>query len=214
MTLAQLKASRALWLTRERYRFNRWHHYRFDSKRADAERKALRMKWWRLYSEAHARRMRREDQIATARQPSTVSQAGVELIARFEGFVGHPYRDAVGVWTIGYGHTGPDVRTMGTITEPEARALLRHDLDAKYVPPVRKLSKTVPLNQRQFDALVSFVYNLGPGYLEPGHTMGDALHARDYKAAADAFLLYDKAGGHPLPGLTRRRKAERQLFLS
>lgn len=139
------------------------------------------------------------------------SSNGINLITSFEGFVGHPYRDAVGVWTIGYGHTegvGPGSKS---ISQAEAYALLRRDLANKYEPYVNALK--LPLNQNQYDALVSFVYNLGPGYFGPGHTIGDALRRRNWNAAANAILLYDKAGGRALPGLTRRRRTERALFL-
>jgi lysozyme len=70
----------------------------------------------------------------------------------------------------------------------------------------------LPLNQKQVDALTSFVYNLGQVYIQPGHTMGDALKRKDWKGAANAFLIYDKAGGKTLPGLTTRRRWESQLF--
>jgi GH24 family phage-related lysozyme (muramidase) len=141
-----------------------------------------------------------------------ISSSGVQLIADFEGYSSRPYRDSVGVWTIGFGHTegvGPGSRAL---TRSQAESLLRRDLDKKYAPYVAKLK--LPLNQNQFDALVSFVYNLGPGYIYRGHTMGDALARHDWKAAANAFLIYDFAGGRRLLGLTRRRRAERELFLS
>jgi GH24 family phage-related lysozyme (muramidase) len=144
-----------------------------------------------------------------------VSARGTELVKSFEGFGGHPpgspYRDPVGVWTIGYGHiegVGPGSRRL---TEPEAAALLRRDLDAKYAPAVRNLG--LPLNQNQFDALVSFVYNVGPGGVSASTQVGRALRAKNWRAAGDALLAWDKAGGRTLPGLTRRRHAERALFL-
>jgi lysozyme len=141
-----------------------------------------------------------------------VSEAGAELIAGFEGFVGHPYRDAVGVWTIGFGHThgvGPGSRP---ITRQQALELLRRDLDSEYGRPVNALG--LPLNQNQFDALVSFVYNCGPGAIAASTTIGKRLRARDWRGAADALLAWDKAGGRVLLGLTRRRRAERSLFLN
>lgn len=138
------------------------------------------------------------------------SKAGAAMIGSFEGFVGHVYRDAVGVPTIGYGHTGPDVYRIGHLTQAQGLALLQKDL-RRYEDPVNALG--LKLNQHQFDALVSFTYNLGPLYLARGHSLGDALHRKDWRGAADAMLLYDKAGGRTLPGLTRRRRAERALFL-
>jgi lysozyme len=140
-----------------------------------------------------------------------ISDRGVEFIAGFEGFVPHPYRDAVGVWTIGFGHTAGVSSRSKNLTRHEALALLERDLNRTYSPPVRRLS--MPLTQDSFDALVSVVYNLGPGVIGRGHTLGDALAHHDFHGAADAILLYDKAGGHALAGLTRRRHAERALFL-
>lgn len=203
MSRAQLEASKALWLARERYRYKKWRGYHRRGNK-------LAGKWWNLWEEAHASRMRRERQLADLNRPRTISQNGVDLIAGFEGFVPHPYRDAVGVWTIGYGHTAGVGPNTPNLTQKQAKALLWSDLERTYVPPVRKFKG---LNQQQFDALVSFAYNVGPGYLQPGHTMGDALARGDMRAAADAFLLYDLAGGQKLPGLTRRREAERRLFL-
>lgn len=142
-----------------------------------------------------------------------VGAAGVALIKEFEGFPhgGRPYQDLVGVWTIGYGHTegvGPDSRP---ISEPEASELLRRDLDRRYAPPVSALG--LPLTQHQFDALVSFVYNVGPGGVAATTKVGRALRAHDWQAAADLLLEWDKAGGRRVEGLTRRRRAERAMFL-
>jgi lysozyme len=140
------------------------------------------------------------------------SQVGLDLITSFEGFRSQPYQDSVGVWTIGYGHTSGVGPNSKPITLAQARALLQAELKARYEPYVNALN--LPLNQNQFDALVSFVYNLGPGYFAKGSTMGDALRARQWSKAANAFLLYDHAGGQVLEGLRRRRVAERKLFLT
>lgn len=153
---------------------------------------------------------RRERQLAAHRVMHT-SKTGVAFIKSFEGYRGHPYRDAVGVWTIGYGHTRHVTQHTAFLTEPAATKLLADDLAVIYEPPVRQLG--IPLTQGQFDALVSLVYNLGPGILDASHTIGAALRARKYHQAADAFLLYDHAGGKQLLGLTRRRQAERHTFL-
>jgi lysozyme len=141
-----------------------------------------------------------------------ISPAGVALIKEFEGFVGHPYRDAVGVWTIGYGHTEDVGPRSPRLTQVQATALLAKDLDRKYAPPVNALR--VKLTQSQFDALVSLVYNCGPGAISASSTIGAALRRGDMAAAANGFLLWTKAGGRTLAGLVRRRKAERALFLS
>lgn len=150
-------------------------------------------------------------QKAHAASASHVSQAGVDLVASFEGFRSAPYRDAVGVWTIGYGHTAGVGPNTPPWTQAQAKQALRSELDGRYADAVRALH--LPLTQNQFDALTSFVYNVGPGYLGKGHTIGDALRARQWAKAADALLLYDVAGGQHLAGLTRRRQAERALFL-
>jgi lysozyme len=144
------------------------------------------------------------------------SDAGIALITGFEGGQSsdglfRPYRDAVGVWTIGYGHTAGVGPNSKPLTKAEALNLFRHDLRVHYEPYINALG--LPLTQNRFDSLVSFVYNLGPLYLQRGHTMGDALRARNWHAAANAFLEYDQAGGQVLAGLKRRREAERALFL-
>lgn len=150
-----------------------------------------------------------------------VSSRGVKMIASFEGGMSrdgkfHPYKDAVGVWTIGYGHTAGVRSSSSPLTKAEAEALLKHDLNVKYAPPVAKAAKAagVTLTQNEFDALVSAVYNLGPGILDRGRSMGDALRAKSRKKMAAAFPLYVKAGGKTLPGLVKRRAAERKLFLT
>lgn len=145
-----------------------------------------------------------------------VSSVGASLIAQFEGGQGkdglfHPYRDAVGVWTIGFGHThgvGPGSRPL---TRAQALSLLRQDLDVEYGRAVNALK--LPLNQYQFDALVSFVYNVGPGGVSSSTTVGKRLRAHDWRGAADGLLAWNRAGGRVLPGLTIRRQAERALFL-
>ncbi len=143
-----------------------------------------------------------------------VSPAGVALIKEFEGcpYGGRPYKDMVGVWTIGYGHTEGVGPNSPQLTEAQAGALLATDLDAKYGPSVNAIGVT--LSQPQFDALVSFVYNVGPGGVAASTGVGRALRARSWQAAADGLLAWNKAGGAPVAGLTRRRQAERALFLS
>jgi lysozyme len=141
-----------------------------------------------------------------------ISSAGLALIKEFEGFRSHPYWDPNGrVWTVGYGETHGVTAHAPILSEHEASALLERRIRRDFEPYVRAVG--VPLNQHQFDALCSFVYNLGPLYLQRGHTMGDDLRGRHYHAAADAFLLYDTSGGQVLEGLKRRREMERSLFL-
>jgi lysozyme len=142
------------------------------------------------------------------------SERGISLIKQFEGFPfgGRPYRDAVGVWTIGYGHTEGVGSNSRPISQRQADALLRHDLAHKYEYAVQPFAHK--LNQNQFDALVSFVYNLGTGMLDTSHTIGAALHRGDLHGVSRAFMLYVYAGGHVLLGLKRRRAAEQHLFLT
>ena len=142
----------------------------------------------------------------------SISTAGVDLIKGFEGFSSKPYKDPVGVWTIGYGHTAGVTASSSHLTEAGASALLARDLSADYAPAVNALG--LSFTQHEFDALVSFVYNLGTGIIGPTHTIGHLLRAGRFAQAADSMLLYDHAGSEVLPGLKTRREAERRLFLT
>lgn len=158
---------------------------------------------------------RAKARLANAGGATKVSDAGALLVARFEGFRSAPYQDSVGVWTIGYGETRGVTRNSPHVSEPVARAQLRRRLDNDYVPPVLAAAKAggLRLRQNELDALASLSYNLGGGIFAAGYSMGNALRAGNRGRAADAILLYDKAGGRRLPGLTRRRQEERALFL-
>ncbi len=213
MSRANLKTKRALWRRRELYRLRKWRKYR----RANPSRRNLkfRKKWWALYDRARDKRREFDAKLA---EPIGISNDGVELIASFEGFVDHPYNDPAGHATIGFGHlihlgpvTNADRRKWGIITRAEGKRLLLQDL-AKYEQAVRKLVK-VPLSQSEFDALVSFTFNVGPNALASS-TLLRKLNAGNKRGAADEFLRWNKAGGKVLPGLTRRREAERRLFVS
>ena len=144
-----------------------------------------------------------------------INNAGLALIREFEGFVPKWYRDPVGVWTIGYGHTdaagSPKHATSPNLhlTEAEGAEILHRDL-GRYEADVARLVK-VPLNENQHAALVSFTYNLGAGNLGSS-TLLRKLNAGDYVGAAAEFPRWNKAGGKVLAGLTRRRKAEQTLF--
>jgi len=140
-----------------------------------------------------------------------ISNKGVNLIKEFEGLELKAYKDSVGVLTIGYGSTGPHVTVGMTITESQAEVLLKKDL-SRFEKGVDDLV-TVPLNQNQFDALVSFSFNLGLGNLKSS-TLLRKLNSLDYIGAANEIPRWDKAGGKILKGLTRRRLAEKELFLS
>lgn len=140
-----------------------------------------------------------------------ISQRGLDTIKAFEGLELKAYYDAVGIITIGYGSTGPHVKPGLVITPSEAEDLLRKDV-TRFEACVEK-QVTAPINQNQFDALVSFAFNLGCGNLASS-TLLRKLNAKDYAGAAEQFLVWNRAGGRVLPGLTRRREAEKALFLS
>jgi GH24 family phage-related lysozyme (muramidase) len=157
----------------------------------------------------------------------------VKFISEFEGYFAKPYNDPVGYATVGFGHLigyrpvqpGDHQSTWierqqrpGVLTEPEARRLLKKDLAKNYEPAVRELFEgdgpLVGAPQHVFDALVSFAYNLGAASVTgiPGfETIGRAIDEGNIKKIGDAMLLYNKAGGSTLPGLVRRRRAERRM---
>jgi lysozyme len=143
-----------------------------------------------------------------------ISDAGLELIVRFESIRLTAYQDPVGIWTIGAGHTGPDVRPGLTITRPRAMELLRRDVAGAEAEVRRRVTK--PLNQSQWDALVSLVFNAGTAPLTG--TLGRCLNAGDYQGAAGQFgrWVNGTVNGKlvPLPGLVRRRAAEAKMFTS
>src|SRR5215831_15903035 len=139
-------------------------------------------------------------------------QRGIDLIKHFESLFLKAYQDAVGVWTIGWGHTGlkhndGTVHKGRVIDEAEATKLLTHDLRA-FAERVQKLVK-VKLTDDQFGALVSFDFNTGSLHKS---TLLKKLNAGDYEGAAAEFPKWNKAGGQVLRGLTRRRKSEQNLF--
>ncbi|HFT4724459.1 lysozyme [Pseudomonas aeruginosa] len=137
------------------------------------------------------------------------SQRGIDLIKSFEGLRLSAYQDSVGVWTIGYGATRGVTRYM-TITVEQAERMLSNDL-RRFEPELDRLVK-VPLNQNQWDALMSFVYNLGAANLASS-TLLKLLNKGDYQGAADQFPRWVNASGKRLEGLVKRRAAERVLFL-
>lgn len=139
------------------------------------------------------------------------STKGLALIQVAEGFRPNAYICPAGVLTIGYGHTGSDVTPGMVITEAQALALLRKDV-ASFEAAVSALVR-VPLTQGQFDALVSFAFNLGAGALKAS-TLLRLLNGGDYAGAAAQFARWTKGGGKILPGLVKRRAAEARLFLS
>jgi lysozyme len=140
-----------------------------------------------------------------------ISTLGLDLIRRFEGLVLHAYRCPAGKLTIGYGHTGVDVKEGQKIDVFQADALLRSDLE-RFEKAVNKLV-TAPLTQSQYDALVCFTYNVGEGNFKAS-TLLKVLNKKDYDGALGQFIRWNKAGNHVLTGLTARREAEQELFMS
>jgi lysozyme len=139
-----------------------------------------------------------------------INQAGLDIVKEREGLRLEAYRDPVGIWTIGYGHTKTAKSGM-VVTKEEAEALLRKDLeDAEEAVDIQV---TVPLNPNQFSALVSFVYNVGSGNLQRS-TLKKLLNQGKYEAAAKEFDRWVYAGGKKLNGLVTRRKMEKGLFLT
>lgn len=142
-----------------------------------------------------------------------INQAGLNMVKQMEGLCLTAYRCAAGVWTIGYGHTGKvdgkKICSGMTITRARAESLLAADLakfwgyvsDPAYVPLTKKL------NSNQKSALCSFAFNCG------GNNLKTLCAGRNEAEIAEAFLLYNRAAGKVLEGLTKRRQAERRLFL-
>lgn len=141
------------------------------------------------------------------------SPAAIDLIKEFESFRSRPYLDTGNIPTIGYGATiYPDGRKVAMkdhpIDESTALEYLEHHVEWK-VCPVIDAAVRVPLSQCQYDALTSFVYNVG----RIGPTMLTKLNAGDFRGAANEFLRWNKDNGRVVNGLTRRRTEERAVFL-
>ena len=150
------------------------------------------------------------------------SAEGIALMHHYESCRLSAYPDPGSVdgrpWTIGWGHTGPEVKRGLVWTQAQADATFLRDLAATEAG-VQRLVK-VPLTQCQFDALVSFAYNVGLDENQNGKAEGlgestllRKLNAKDYASAAEQFLVWNKNDGSVMYGLTRRRTAERSLFL-
>lgn len=141
----------------------------------------------------------------------TYSGNGLQLTEQFEGCHLSAYQDQAGVWTIGYGHTGPDVVPGMVITQEQAQALLTHDISGAAACVNRLVD--VPLTQAEFDALVDFIFNIGPGAFARS-TLLKELNSADFSAAAAQFEKWSRAGGVLVAGLLRRRQAEQAMFES
>jgi lysozyme len=147
-----------------------------------------------------------------------ISENGVNFIKGFEGFSSKPYLDVIGVCTIGYGTTiypnGVKISIKDKII-PERVAIeyLKYDLE-KFEKGVVSLIGNTKLNQNQFDALVSFAYNCGLGNLKTSTLLKIVKAMPTSEAIFNQFLRWNKAGGKEISGLTRRRKAEAELYYS
>lgn len=144
-------------------------------------------------------------------QIRTISPRGIALIKEHEGFRAKPYYCPAGKLTIGYGHVIRDGENFKAITPEEGEALLRNDV-AEAESAVSRLVKA-PLTQNQFDALVSFVFNIGTNRFAKS-TLCSLLNQEMYFAAAQEFQKWAWGGGKKLPGLVKRRAAEKELFLT
>jgi lysozyme len=143
-----------------------------------------------------------------------VNQAGVDLIRRFEGCRLDAYPDpgtGGDPWTIGYGATGPGIAPGVVWTQEEAEARLVEDI-AQFAGAVER-ALTVPVSANEFAAMVSLAFNIGAGAFKKS-TLLRLVNDGHFEAAAEQFLRWNRAGGREMPGLTRRRQAERQLFLT
>jgi lysozyme len=141
-----------------------------------------------------------------------INNAGIALIKKFEGLRLKAYTCPAGIWTIGFGHTGPDVGPGEEINEREAEQLLKGDL-IKFEHGVEEFLDGTPASFNEFSAMVSLAYNIGLGNFRKSSVL--KFHKAGKKTlAANAFLLWSKAKGKILPGLVTRRNAERSLYVS
>ena len=143
----------------------------------------------------------------------TPTKGCLDLIKRFEGCVLQAYPDpATGgePWTIGYGHTGPEVKPGLKISQDIADAYLLKDV--QWFADVVSGAVTVPLAQHRFDALVSLTYNIGPKNFR-NSTLLRLINGGDLERAADEFPKWNRAAGKVMRGLTIRRMAEREMFM-
>lgn len=144
----------------------------------------------------------------------TTGENGLNLIKSFEGLRLQAYPDSTGLPTVGFGTTvinGQPVQLGMTITEDQATSYLQTDL--QHAESIVNQVVQVDITQNQFDALISFTYNLGEGNLEKSSLLR-LLNQGNPMAASEEFVKWDRAGGQVLEGLLRRRTAERDLFLS
>ncbi|MEG4110174.1 glycoside hydrolase family protein [Microcoleus sp. S13_C5] len=149
-------------------------------------------------------------EVAERRGSKHINGEGFKLLTTFEGCELTAYDDGGGVWTIGYGHTGDDVFPGQTISQTQAEELLHLDLE-KFESFVEDAVE-VEINDNHFSALVCFCFNVGPEAFGDS-TLLKLLNQGNYQGAANQFPVWNKVNGEPWLGLTRRRLAERALFL-
>jgi lysozyme len=166
-----------------------------------------------------------------------ISKAGIDLMHRFEGFRNKPYLCPAHIWTIGYGHVlyqdqirlpmarVPDkqvnmIRREYPLSQEHNRVWTKEEIDKLFIADVahfeRGVLRLIPHiagRQGAFDACVSFAFNAGLGNLQRS-TIRMRANRGDWEGAAQALMMWTKGGGRVLPGLVRRREAERALFLS
>lgn len=139
-----------------------------------------------------------------------LNKASIELIQRFEGLRLTAYKDVVGIWTIGWGHTGPDVTPGLKITRERALELLEKDLE-EAIHAVETLAAGVKLTDNQFGALVSLTFNIGIGAFTRS-TLLWKLKSGQYAEVPAEIKRWNRAGGKVVSGLVKRRQAEANLF--
>ena len=153
----------------------------------------------------------------TMGNPTKVSDNCIRMIKHHEGVRYQPYQDPIGLWTVGVGHLIGDGKSLPqewnkTFTSEEVDDILKDDL-ARFERGVNTLIPITRLTQNQFDALVSFSFNVGLGNLQAS-TLRQKLNRGDYEGAANEFPKWRKAGGRVLQGLVRRRADEKAMFMS
>ena len=141
-----------------------------------------------------------------------VGAKGEALIKEFESCRLTAYRDQRGIWTCGWGATGPDISAKTRWTQEQANARFDRDLEVREKQLTEYLEHT-PTTQNQFDALLSLGYNIGMGALKGSTALKKHLIG-DHEGAAKAILMWNKVNGVANKGLTRRRKEEYDLYLS
>jgi GH24 family phage-related lysozyme (muramidase) len=143
-----------------------------------------------------------------------LSQKGLDLIKQFEGLKLKAYKalKTEKYWTIGYGHYGEDVKEGQTISKTQAENLLRQDVK-RFEHGVHDAIRVDDLNQNQYDALVSFAYNVGVSAFKKS-TLVEKINKKDFDGASKEFARWNKSGGKVIQGLINRRAKEKELFLT